>query len=164
MISSPPGCGKTTMLRDLVRSFSIGNAYGKGRNVGLVDERSEIAGSFLGVPQNDIGLRTDVMDACPKHEGMMMLIRSMAPDILAVAEIGSKKDIEAMHQAIQGGCRLLATIHGFSIEEIGRKEYMKTVMEEQLFDRYMVLGKKNNTCIIIGIYDRERRICSNWQE
>lgn len=164
LIISPPGCGKTTMLRDLVRSFSVGNAYGKGRNVGLVDERSEIAGSFLGVPQNDIGLRTDVMDACPKHEGMMMLIRSMAPDILAVDELGSKKDIEAMHQAIQCGCKMLATIHGFSIEEIGRKEYMKIVMEEQLFDRYMVLGKKNNTCIIIGIYDRERRICSNWRE
>ena len=164
LIISPPGCGKTTMLRDLVRSFSIGNAYGKGRNVGLVDERSEIAGSFLGIPENDIGLRTDVMDACPKHEGMMMLIRSMAPDILAVDELGSKKDIEAMHQATQCGCRMLATIHGFSIEEIGRKEYMKTVMEEQLFDRYMLLGKKNNTSIIIGIYDRERRICSNWQE
>lgn len=164
LIISPPGCGKTTMLRDLVRSFSVGNAYGKGRNVGLVDERSEIAGSFLGVPQNDIGLRTDVMDSCPKREGMMMLIRSMAPDILAVDELGSKKDIEAMHQAIQCGCKMLATIHGFSIEEIGRKEYMKSVMEERLFDRYMVLGKKNNTCIIIGIYDKERRICSNWQE
>ncbi len=164
LIISPPGCGKTTMLRDLVRSFSIGNAYGKGLNVGLVDERSEIAGSFLGVPQNDIGLRTDVMDACPKREGMMMLIRSMAPDILAVDELGSNKDIEAMHQAIQCGCKMLATIHGFSLEEIGRKEYMKNVMEEQLFDRYMVLGKKNNTCIIIGIYDRERRLCSNWQE
>lgn len=164
LIISPPGCGKTTMLRDLVRSFSIGNAYGKGRNVGLVDERSEIAGSFLGIPQNDIGLRTDVMDACPKHEGMMMLIRSMAPDILAVDELGSKRDIEAMHQAIQCGCKMLATIHGFSIEEIERKEYMKTVMKEQLFDRYMLLGKKNNRCIIIGIYDKERRLCSNWQE
>lgn len=164
LIISPPGCGKTTMLRDLVRSFSVGNSYGKGRNVGLVDERSEIAGSFLGIPQNDIGLRTDVMDACPKREGMMMLIRSMAPDILAVDELGCEKDVEAMHQAIQCGCRMLATIHGFSIEEIGRKEYMKNVMEEQLFDRYMVLGKKNNTCIIIGIYDRERRLCSNWQE
>lgn len=164
LIISPPGCGKTTMLRDLVRSISCGNAYGKGRNVGLVDERSEIAGSFLGVPQNDIGLRTDVMDACPKSEGMMMLIRSMAPDILAVDELGSKKDVEAMNQAVQCGCRMLATIHGFSIEEVGCKEYMKTVMKEQLFDRYMVLGKKNNICIIIGIYDRERQLCSNWRE
>lgn len=164
LIISPPGCGKTTMLRDLVRNFSRGNAYGKGRNVGLVDERSEIAGSFLGVPQNDIGTRTDVMDACPKSEGMMMMIRSMAPDILAVDELGSAKDIEAMRQAFQCGCKMLATIHGFSIGEVERKEYMKSVIKEQLFDRYMLLGKKNDRCVIIGIYDRERKLCSDLQE
>lgn len=164
LIISPPGCGKTTMLRDLVRNFSEGTVYGAGKNVGVVDERSEIAGSFLGVPQNDIGIRTDVMDACPKQEGMMMLIRSMAPDILAVDELGNAGDIEALHQATHCGCKMLATIHGFSLEDVYRKRYMREVMEEQLFDRYMLLGKKNNRCIVSGIYDKERKICSNWQE
>lgn len=164
LIISPPGCGKTTMLRDLVRNFSQGNVYGKGKNVGLVDERSEIAGSYLGIPQNDIGIRTDVMDACPKQEGMMMLIRSMAPDVLAVDELGNAEDVEAMHRAIQCGCKMLATIHGYSLEEVCRKSYMKAVIEERLFDRYLLLEKKNNKCILKGIYDRERKLCSNLQE
>lgn len=164
LIISAPGCGKTTMLRDLVRNFSKGTAYGNGKNVGVVDERSEIAGSFLGVPQNDIGIRTDIMDACPKQEGMMMLIRSMSPDILAVDELGNAGDIEALHQATHCGCKMLATIHGFSLEDVYKKRYMKEVIDEQLFDRYITLEKKNNRCIVSGIYDKERKVCSNWQE
>lgn len=164
LIISPPGCGKTTMLRDLVRNFSNGTFYGVGKNVGVVDERSEIAGSFLGIPQNDIGIRTDVMDCCPKQEGMMMLIRSMAPDILAVDELGSEGDMEALHQATHCGCKMVATIHGFSLEDVYQKKYMKGAMEEQVFDRYVLLNKKNNRCIVSGIYDKERKVCLNWQE
>ena len=93
-----------------------------------------------------------------------MLIRSMAPEVLAVDELGNAEDVEAMHRAIQCGCKMLATIHSFSLEEVGCKTYMKKVLEERLFDRYLLLGKKNNRCIITGIYDRERKLCSNLQE
>ena len=89
LIISPPGCGKTTLLRDLIRQISDGNAYGRGMTVGVVDERSESAGSFLGRPQNDVGMRTDVLDSCPKDKGMLLLLRSMSPRVVAIGTAGA---------------------------------------------------------------------------
>jgi stage III sporulation protein AA len=159
LLISPPGCGKTTMLRDIIRQISDGTAYGNGVSVSVVDERSEIAGSFLGVAQNDVGIRTDVLDGCPKAEGMMMLIRAMAPQVLAVDELGDDRDVRALFAASGCGCRLIATIHGDSLEDVGNKKYMCRVMENGLFERYVVLGKVQNRCVVIGIYDREGQIC-----
>lgn len=159
LLISPPGCGKTTMLRDIIRQISDGTAYGRGVNVSVVDERSEIAGSYLGIPQNDVGIRTDVLDGCPKAEGMMMLIRAMAPKVLAVDELGDENDMRALRMASGCGCKLIATIHGSSVEEISHKKYMRHVMEEKLFDRYVVLEKRNERCEIEGVYDKEGRRC-----
>ena len=88
LIVSPPRCGKTTLLRDVIRQISDGNRWICGMAVGVVDERSEIGGCYMGVPQNQLGDRTDILDCCPKAEGMMMLIRSMGPQVIAVDEIG----------------------------------------------------------------------------
>lgn len=159
LLISPPGCGKTTMLRDIIRQISDGTVYGQGMNVSVVDERSEIAGSYMGIPQNDVGSRTDVLDGCPKAEGMMLLIRAMAPQVLAVDELGSHRDIEALQMASGCGCRLIATIHGGSLEEIGHKGYMRYVMEEKFFDRYVVMGKRNGRCVVERVCDREGRPC-----
>lgn len=159
LLISPPGGGKTTMLRDIIRQVSEGNAYGEGVNVSVVDERSEIAGSYLGVSQNDVGIRTDILDGCPKVEGMMLLIRSMAPRVLAVDEIGSPEDVRALQTASGSGCRLLATIHGGSLEEVRRKNYMRDVIEQGLFERYVILDRKTGVCRITGIYDREGKPC-----
>ncbi len=161
LLISPPGGGKTTMLRDIIRQVSEGTAYGEGVNVSVVDERSEIAGSYLGVSQNDVGIRTDVLDGCPKVEGMMLLIRSMSPRVLAVDELGSIDDVQALLLASGCGCRLLATVHGGSLEEVRHKNYMRYVMEEGLFERYVMLDRKTGQYRIAGIYDREGKPCIN---
>ena len=139
LIISPPRCGKTTLLRDLIRQVSNGSSYLKGVTVGVVDERSEIAGSFQGIPQNDLGIRTDSRDCCPKAEGMMMLIRSMSPEVVAVDELGDYEDIHAIESVIHCGCKLFATVHGSSVEDIKEKPLMQRLVQEKIFERYIVL-------------------------
>lgn len=146
LILSPPGCGKTTLLRDLIRQLSDGNEYMKGRNVCVVDERSEIGGCYRGVPQNHLGRRTDVLDACPKVEGMNMLVRSMTPDILAVDEIGTREDKVAIDYAIHSGVTILATAHGEKIEDVRKKEY-------DHFKKIIILKKSERPGELLGIYD-----------
>lgn len=152
LLISPPGCGKTTVLRDMIRRVSQGNAYGEGRTVGVVDERSELAGTFLGKQQNDLGMRTDVMDSCPKKKGIEMLVRSMNPRVLAVDEIGNEEDMEAIYYGISCGSSILATIHGADIEDAMRKLGKKRFLEERPFENIILLGKKNSEFIIEKFY------------
>lgn len=139
LIVSAPGHGKTTLLRDCIRQISDGSALHPGMTVGVVDERSEIAGCFRGLPGNDVGSRTDVLDGCPKAEGMMMLIRSMSPKVVAVDEIGSRDDLSALTMAMNCGCVLFATVHGNSMEELRRKPVLSEIIEAGMFERYVFL-------------------------
>lgn len=159
LLISPPGCGKTTLLRDIIRQVSDGNPYAEGMTVGVVDERSEIAGCYMGVAQNDVGIRTDVLDACPKIHGMMMLIRSMAPRVVAIDELGGMEDVEAMRRVASCGCNLLATVHGSGLQDVCKKAFMQQLIAEGLFRRYVVLHK-NNGCPEIGaIYKEGMKEC-----
>lgn len=153
LIISPPKCGKTTLLRDLIRQISDGSTYLRGQSVGVVDERSEIAGCYRGIPQNDVGSRTDILDGCLKVEGMMMLIRAMSPSVLALDEIGTMEDLEAVEYAMHSGCKMLCTVHGESLNEIICKPGFKSLFERGVFNRYVVLENKKSIGDYVRIYD-----------
>lgn len=153
LVISPPRCGKTTLIRDLIRQISDGNTYVKGCTVGVVDERSEIGGCYLGVAQNELGMRTDVLDCCPKAEGMIMLIRSMAPQVIAVDEIGSTEDIHAIEYAMQCGCKMIASVHGLTMDEAHEKPVLGRLIKERRFERYILLGNEKRPGEVKAIYD-----------
>lgn len=159
LIVSPPGFGKTTLLRDLIRQVSDGSRYAGGVSVGVVDERSEIAGCYMGVPQNSVGMRTDVLDGCPKRYGMMMLIRSMAPKVVAIDELGSMEDVEALKSVVHCGSRVLVTMHGQSFEEIQEKPFARELIQAKYFDRYVVLKGFEKERQVFRLLDEEGRLC-----
>lgn len=155
LIISPPRCGKTTLLRDLVRIISGEKNSRNGKSVVVVDERSEIAGCYRGMPQNNLGCRTDVLDACPKSEGMMMAVRSLSPEVIVVDEIGGEKDVQALRYAMNCGSALLATIHGRNLLEIQKKPEMDQMVQECLFQRYIVMEYGRGPGKIKGVYDEK---------
>ena len=142
LILSPPLCGKTTLLRDLIRQVSNGSAWAQGKTVAVVDERSEIAGCYRGIAQNDVGLRTDVLDGCPKAVGMLLLLRSMAPGVIAVDELGGVEEIQAVRRALQCGCGILATMHAATAEEAAVRLSDGMPGRNSIFERYVVLERE----------------------
>lgn len=155
VLVSPPRCGKTTLLRDLIRRLSEGvPEFGiKGVTVGVVDERSEIAGCFRGIPQRDLGTRTDVLDACPKAAGMMMLLRSMGPAIIATDEIGRQEDVAALEEVLNAGVKVLTTIHGSSLEELAARPALQYLFQIKAIQRFVLLGRSRGVGTVEDIID-----------
>lgn len=162
LIISPPRCGKTTLIRDMIRQISDGNPYVKGCTVGVVDERSELGGCYMGIAQNEMGIRTDILDCCPKAEGMLMLIRSMAPRVIAVDEIGTTEDIYAIEYAMQCGCKMIASVHGLGMDDVKEKPGLGRLIRERRFERYIVLGNSIHPGQIMAVYDeRGSQLCKD---
>ena len=147
IIISPPGCGKTTILRDMIRNLSNGYRNLVPKVVGVVDERNEISATYLGQAQNDLGMRTDVMNSCQKTIGMRLMIRSMGIDIVATDEIGTNEDIESIGQAIVSGVNLLVTSHGNTLEDIP-----KELNDKKVFKNVVVLAKNEKPGFIKNVY------------
>ena len=152
LIVSPPQCGKTTLLRDIIRNLSNGipNLNLKGLKVALVDERSEIGACYQGIPQNDLGIRTDILDGCPKAQGMMMLIRAMSPEVIATDEIGRDDDAVAIYEAILAGIKLITTVHGRSLEDVVKKKVIGGLVEDSVFQRIIILSNREG----VGTIDK----------
>lgn len=159
IIIGPPQTGKTTLLRDIARIISTGCTSNNidPLKVGIVDERSEIAGSVAGVPQLTFGPRVDILDGCPKAEGMMMLIRSMSPDVIIVDEIGRYEDAEAIMEAVNAGVVLMATMHGSSFAEISKRPIIKQIIEQGVFERFVELNRSSGPGTIASIKDKHGR-------
>lgn len=157
LILSGPGLGKTTLLRDIARQLSegwgcdagsgsmIGSGHSAGAvagfRVGIVDERSEIAACSQGVPQNELGPRADVIDGCPKAAGIMVMIRSMSPDVVVTDEVGRREDASALEEAARCGVAVIATAHALDPEDAARRPVLRDVLAQGAFDRAVVLGR-----------------------
>ncbi len=155
LIISPPKCGKTTLLRDIVRQLSNGiPAFDfPGVNVGVVDERSELAGCCQGVPQKDIGFRSDVLDKCPKAEGMYMLVRAMSPQVIATDEIGRPEDMTAMREVLNAGIKLITSVHGTDLKDIVQRPVLKEIISLKLFERFVILGRGEGVGTLEAVID-----------
>ena len=160
-ISQRTGKGVCQTVEDIVDEHQPDHQFLRlGRNGRAADDQ-RCDGKNQGVPQNDLGMRTDVLDACPKAEGMMMLIRSMAPEVVAVDEIGGENDLEALRYVMNCGCRILATVHGNSMEDIREKPGLSSFLQEKRFERYVVLGNRRGPGTVEAVYDTagEELIC-----
>lgn len=155
IIISPPKCGKTTLIRDIARNLSNGmeSINLKGKKVCIIDERSEICACYNGIPQLDVGIRTDVLDECPKSEGIMMAIRSMSPEVIVCDEIGTYKEIESIMMALNSGVSLITTIHGFGVEDLYKRDVFKEILNNNVFERAIVLSSREKAGTVQYIYD-----------
>jgi stage III sporulation protein AA len=129
-----------------------------GVQVGVVDERSEIGACRNGIPTTDLGCRVDVLDGCCKAQGLLMLIRSMSPQVVVTDELGRQEDVYAIREALTAGISVIATMHGKDLEEILHRPYVGELIQNKYFDRHIILGNTPFPGSVEAILDKQRTI------
>ncbi len=145
LILAPPGGGKTTLLRDLIRLLSDGEGV-RPMRVGLCDQRGEVAALWEGEPRFDVGARTDVVEGCPKGQGVLMLLRGMNPQVLSCDEITDPADLAALTACAHCGCTLLCTAHATGVEDLALRPLYRKLLESRLFRRAVILDRATRRC------------------
>ena len=154
LIVSPPKCGKTTILRDIAKNISNGfsRINLKGKKVAIIDERSEIAGCYNGIPQMNVGIRSDVLDNCLKTNGIIMAIRSLSPEVIICDEIGTMNEVEALSMAFNSGVNMILTVHGIDLDDVSRRKSLKELINDNILERIVVLSSKNGPGTLEKVY------------
>ena len=142
IVISPPNMGKTTLLRDIARQISNG-----GKKVAIADDRGEIAAVYRGVPQNDVGINTDVIDTAPKGEAIVLLLRSMSPQVIVSDELSTASDARAVLQAFGTGVSVIASAHGDDLESVRNRETLKPLFGSGGFELAIVLSRENGEVV-----------------
>ncbi len=154
IISGAPASGKTTVLRDLARRLSKGEAL-KSFKVAVIDERGEIASVYRSVPQYDLGPNCDVISGIKKQEGMLLALRSMSPEVVIFDEIGTKEEIQAVIQSLNSGVRVVTSIHAGSLRQLMLRPQMSDLIRSGAFSRIVQLGGRGTDSHIEEVKDME---------
>ena len=160
LIIGPPCSGKTTLLRDLARQLGDGTFMSmlKPQHVAVVDERSEIAAVYDGVPAFAIGKATDVLDNCDKALGMIVMLRAMAPDVIITDEIGSAGDVVAILEMARSGVTFIGTLHANSIDDLKARTTLSPLFQDKTIERFIFIERLHRQTVVRKVYDRHLRL------
>lgn len=159
LLIGPPLSGKTTLLRDIARMIASGTFHPRLRRktLAIVDERSELAACRYGVPQFDVGLSTDVLDGCPKREGMSLMLRSMAPQVIITDEVGHAEDAEAIANVATAGVTFIGSAHVSSIRDLSTRPALSHIVHDGIIARYVLLSRRRGVGTVEKVYDSQLR-------
>lgn len=147
LISSPPGGGKTTVLRDIARSLSLA-----GKKLSVIDERGELGATYLGIPQNDMGAFCDILDGYPKAQGIMQAIRTLSPDVILCDEIGGEDDVKAIIEGMNAGVPIIATVHASDYDEAIKRPQINRLLKSGAIKIFILLYGREKPCVIKNVY------------